>query len=125
MMTAAMAEQVLESWAGRRTAIKALGIGPFPMGDMAMPVALEPIQQMLLAVKNTVQGHAWDSEEHRAAGVRAFKKMIKSTTAFAVPGGLMMNQAVRGYNEGGWPGAVTGVMQSSGEKFEPLWGIGR
>jgi len=124
MLTAAATEQLLESWAGRRTAIRSVGIGPFPLGDASMPPALAPIWHMLGAAKQTAQGYMFDDQASRQAGLDHFYKAMKQTAVITVPGGLMMQQAARGYARDEWPGLMMGILQKTDKEFEPLFGLG-
>ncbi len=123
MITAAMTEQMLEYWAGKRTAIRSIGIGPFPLGDASMPPAFAPIWSLAGAVKETIQGYTFDDQTSRQAGLRHFKKVLSGATALAIPGGLMGQMAYKGYEEGEWPGLIMGIIQKKDQDFEPLFGL--
>lgn len=123
MMSAAIAEQLMEPVFGRRTALATVAMGPFPTFDAStFPPAWTPLWHATRGV--LAAGQIPFGGDPKAA-TRQVKAIFRSLPIF-VPGGLQAMQFQRGFKKEGWeglPGAIIKYKRDVG--YEPLWGIGQ
>jgi len=103
MISAAIAEQLMEPVWGRKTAMKAVGLGPAPTQVM-IPPAWRPIYEGVAALM-TIQDP--EVSKKHAVGV------IRSLSIFA-PGGLIVSDMIRGAKKEGFEGFLKKIV-----KYQP------
>lgn len=122
LVSSLVAEQLLESWAGRETAMRSTFTGPLPLGTYGLPPSFVPMHEGLTAVGEALKWGVSGDPKSREKAVKAAWKTLKSTGTTFAPGGLMAKQMIRGYKKGEWSGLAQGIVQYHEGEFEPLFG---
>lgn len=124
VVSAALAEQVMEPVWGRGSATKGTFLGPFPgeISEFAIPPTLAPFYHALGIGLGTLQG-AWEGDLDAAE--RHLQRFIRTGTMF-VPGGLQLYSSGKSVLEEGWEGLLPSIIRYKKDPYyEPLWGLPR
>jgi hypothetical protein len=117
-LTTAIAQQVMEPVWGRGTAARTVGFGPFPgeINEFMIPPAYSPIYHLVAGMISIGKLDPDNAERHG-------KSFMRSTTML-VPGGLQLQQSIRGAREEGWEGLAKSIIRyQKTTNYEPLWGL--
>lgn len=103
MLSAAIAEQLMEGIWGRKSAIRAVGLGPIPgeVSEFTIPPVWSPIYHGLATIINLQQPEI---------SARHAKALLGNIPVF-FPGGLQAMQTIRGTKEEGFPGFLKSVVR--------------
>lgn len=118
MLSAAIAEQVMEPIWGRSTAARTVGLGPFPssFNEFMIPPVYKPMYHALAGAID-VGKLDFDSAERHA------KQIMRSGLMF-VPGGLQGAQTFRAVSEEGFSGLAPSIIRYHRDKdYEPIFGL--
>ena len=116
LVHSAVAEQLLEGWAGRATAMRSTFLGPFPLGSYGMPPSLEPANELVQGLVALVQQDLAGQSKKRDTAAKHFINSLKSAGKTYVPGGLATSQMVKGFQKDEWRGLAEGILQYERKK---------
>jgi len=118
MLSAAIAEQLMEPLWGRATAGRTVGFGPFPgeISEFSIPPAYAPVYHALGTMVNLGKLDTQGIERH-------WKQLLRSGSMF-VPGGIQIAQTMKPALEGDLPGIAKSIVRYHQDKdYKPLWGL--
>lgn len=103
MLSAAIAEQLMEPLWGKKKAMRAVGLGPIPgeVSEFTIPPAWTPIYHGVSALVNT---------QDPKTSTRHWKALLGSLPVL-VPGGLQASQMVRGAKREGFEGFLKSIVR--------------
>ena len=110
MLSAAIAEQLMEPLWGRRAALRAVGLGPIPgeISEFTIPPAWTPIYHGVSALANM--------QDPKISG-RHIKSLL-SALPVLVPGGLQASQMLRGAKKEGFEGFLKSIVRYQPDEEE-------
>lgn len=119
VFSAALAEQLLEVYAGRESAVATVLAGPMP-DRLPTPPMWELMFNTLALVKNTVQSTLdWDNLETTE---RNLIRVLKGAGSFA-PGGSQIVRTIVDTSDKGFEGLLPSILRYKKDPmYEPLWG---
>lgn len=124
LVSSVVAEQFLEWYAGRKTALRSTLVGPFPFEGFGTPPAIQPMITGLKLLDETFTPETIIDNSQRSKIVRSFFGGLEQAATTFVPGGLATKKTIKGYQEDELMGALAAIFQKRlDEDFEPLFGL--